>query len=789
MTASMIGVLLCFFASQNNDVEWNGISHAPSLDRRPLCPINGESFQVRFRAYRLDLTSARVVVTDNGVTAHEASFLSDVGPYAIWAATLPATASSSLRYYLELTDGTDTDYYGPGGMSETPPADGGYLIDFATLSHAPYGATVCSTGTVFRVWAPNPVVAVVAGEFNGWSGANPMTRLGSDFIAYVPNAHVGQQYKYFFNPGSLWKPDPRAGGFNSPSSYNTYITDPLSYTWVSDAYQPPAFEDLIIYELHVGTFAGRNDPIGSGAIPATYNDVAAHVDHFVELGVTAVELTPITEFPWDFSAGYNPIAQYAPEWKYGTPDDLKHMVDVLHQHGIAVLLDIVWNHFDASDNYLWYFDGQQVYFDDPAVETPWGAQADFDRPEVREYFLDSARHWLEFYRIDGFRVDGTDYMNIWPQDGAGWYLMQQLNDLMDNRYIDRVCIAEQLPNDSWITRPTSLGGAGFDSQWFDAFVDSLRSEILDAGWNQAQVDLGWVADALDGGGQYLEGTQATTYIETHDEAWPSSGGTRLVKLIDTTWPHDDVWAKGRFKLVHGLLFTAPGIPIFLQGSEWMEDTNFGAGDPNPDVDLGTEHRINWDLLTQHDYIYRYFKDMIQTRKTNGALRANAGIQVYHVNDFNNVLAFQRWDLDGNLIVVVANFSNDDFYDYQIGMPAAGTWYELVNSQAAAYAGNNVGNGGSVQADGGPYDGFNQSATLVIPQMGLLVFRHNVPPPPDCPADLTGDGQIDLTDLSVLLLHFGESGGVSHDDGDIDDDDDVDLGDLSALLAVFGAGCE
>lgn len=782
MLIAQLGGLVCFFAGPNDNVEWDGVSHIAWQDRRPLCPINQEAFGVLFQAHKFDLTAARVRV-DDGVTPVwiDAYYVYDRGPYAVWRADVPAAGSATLSYYIELTDGSDSDYYSISGMSDGTPADGGFVVNFTTLEHAPVGATpVSSGGTVFKVWAPNSTQAYVRGQFNGWGPGNPMTKVGDHHIAHVTNATDRQMYKYYFNPGAIWKPDARSKSINPTDNFNSHIENPFRYTWTSGDFATPALEDMIIYELHVGTFAGRNDPVASGAIPADYRDVAAHVDHLVELGVNAVELMPIMEFPADFSAGYNPVTQYAPEWVHGNPDDLKYLIDVLHQNGIAVLLDIVWNHFSPTDNYKWQYDGSQIYFDTPHVDTPWGAQADFDNARVREYYLDSMLYWLEEFRFDGFRMDATDYMNLFPQDAAGWSLMQAFNNVIDNRWANKVAIAEQLPDDAWVTRPTSLGGAGFDSQWHDAFTDNLRSEIFDAALGDPEM---WrIVNIINGSGLYLSNSAVVNYLEAHDEAWPSSGGQRIVKTIDTTAPHDDVYAKGRVKLAQGLVMFAPGVPMILQGSEWLEDTGFGGGSG------GGADRIDWAKKVTYANIFKYFQDIIATRKENGGLRANAPHQVSHVNESGNVIAFHRWDTGGNDLMVIANFSNSDYSNYQVGFPQAGRWYELINSQAAEYDGNGLGNFGHVDTNGGAYDGFGQSAFLTIPQMGVLVFRFNDAPGAPCPGDFDGDGQIGLTDLSIQLSNYGATSGAGPEDGDLDDDGDVDITDLSLLLALYGTMC-
>ncbi|MBC8423859.1 alpha amylase C-terminal domain-containing protein [bacterium] len=703
--------VLAAASAPDDNVEWGGVSHVGWLDREPLCPVDGESFTVRFQTYANDLTAARVHVDDGSVAWVVASQTGARGPYDVWSAQIPATASMTLSYYLELTDGADTDYLSIAGMVDTAPSGGSFVIDYTTLDHAPVGATpLPGGGSVFKVWSPDRTTADVRGEFNAWSAGDPLTRVGEHFVGRVADAAAGQMYKYVFN-GTHWNTDARARSLNPSDNYNAHIVDAGAYAWQVADFDVPDFEEMVVYQLHVGTFSGRNDPYGAAPDPGRYVDVTARVPHLAELGVNVVMLNPITEFPWDYSAGYNPVTQWSPEWKYGSPDDFKAMIDTFHAHGIAVILDIVWNHFSNNDNFLWNYDGTQTYFDTPAVWTPWGDQADFDTGGVRDYFAESARLWLDEYRLDGFRMDATSYMNIDPQAASGWSLMQRLNDEMDNRHADKIAIAEQLPDNSWVTRPTSLGGAGFDAQYYDAFTDQLRSEILDAAAGDPEM---WrIMSIVNGSGTYLEGRRVVNYLELHDEAWPTSGGQRIVKTIDTVAPHDDAYAKGRSKLGQGLVLTAPGIPAMLQGTEWLEDTDFGAEEPN---------RIDWGKKTTYAGIFAYYRDLIGLRTASPALRADAGADVFHLNESGNVIAFQRYDLSGNILVIVANFSNADFGAYRLGLPQGGAWLELINSQDPAYDGDGPTNAGGLVAEAVAADGFAQSAEIALPAMGLLVLQ-------------------------------------------------------------------
>ena len=344
------------------------------------------------------------------------------------------------------------------------------------------GAMIYPGGTGFRVWAPHADAVSVIGDFNGEDDtANPLDpEDGGWWSADVDGAVAGQAYRYRIVRGRevLKRKDPYGRDVrhsNGPS----VITDP-AFDWGSGEFVPPAWNDLIIYEMHVGTF--HDQP---GGAPGTFDTAIARLPHIVELGANAVEVMPLTEFPGAVSWGYNPADPFAVESDYGGPLAFKRFVKAAHALGIAVIVDVVYNHFGPSDLDLWQFDGWHendkggIYFyNDHRSRTPWGdTRPDYGRSEVRDYLRDNALMWLDEYRADGLRWDMTLFMRTIHGSQSdtgqsipdGWRVMQEINEAIDARWPGKISIAEDLQDNQWVTKETGAGGAGFDAQWADNF--------------------------------------------------------------------------------------------------------------------------------------------------------------------------------------------------------------------------------------------------------------------------------------------------------------------------------
>ncbi len=552
------------------------------------------------------------------------------------------------------------------------------------------GALPHDNGTTFRVWAPHATAVAVVGTFNDWDAArHPLVRddagNAETWSAEVAAAHAGDEYRFVLQTpaGERNRIDPRARRLTN-SVGNGIIYDPAAFEWGDAEFHQPPWNDLVVYELHVGTFGE-----GLHGQPGTLDGVRRRLRYLKELGVGAIQLMPPFEFAGDRSWGYNTAYPFAVESTYGSPDDLKALVRDAHAAGIAVILDVVYNHLGPSDLDIWQFDGWAengkggIYFyEDERSTTPWGdTRPDYGRTEVRAFLRDSAIQWLDEFRVDGLRWDATAWISSIYGDGNsgadriadGWQFMADVNAEIAERFPGRLTIAEDLRSDLAITRPSADGGAGFGAQWDGAFVHFVRTALV--AMNDDDRDILSVVGAIDAGAEDAAAFARVIYTESHDE--DANGSARVPEEI---WPgYADSWAsKKRATLGSAIVLTSPGIPMLFQGQELVEGSWFS-----------DEDGLDWTLRHRHAGLLRLHRDLISLRRnTADVSRGLRGehVTVHHVNRDAGVLGWHRW-LEGGPrddVIVLANFSTDAFPDYHVGVPRPGRWLVRFNSDWDGY---------------------------------------------------------------------------------------------------------
>ncbi|MCG2806462.1 MAG: alpha amylase C-terminal domain-containing protein [Propionicimonas sp.] len=580
------------------------------------------------------------------------------------------------------------------------------------------GAIVTRDGVGFRVWAPHAEAVSVVGSFNGWDeAAAPLAVDGNGYwYGFVAAASVGQEYKFVLRNGEqrLERVDPYAAQVTN-SVGNGVIYDHAAFDWAGDDFTAPSFNELVIYELHAGTFAATKD----GEV-ADLADLAGRLEHLVALGVNALQLMPVAEFAGDVSWGYNPAHIFAVESAYGGPDALKSLVKAAHAVGLAVIQDVVYNHFGPSDLNLWQFDGWSengkggsYFFNDWRSATPWGdTRPDYGRGEVRQFIRDNAMSWLENYHLDGLRYDMTPYMRSVDAGETnipeGWSLCHWINSEVRAKYPHKILIAEDLHSNPAVSS-TGPEGAAFHAQWDAQFVHPVRRAVVAA--DDAYRSTAEVARAITY--SYGDAFSRVIYTESHDEV--ANGKARVPQEIDAGDP-TGYFAQKRSTVGAGLVLTSPGIPMLFQGQEFLEGGWFR-----------DTVALEWDQDESFHGIVKLYRDLIRLRLNRDGRSAGltgGGVRVFHNNDDANLLAFQRWRDHGigDDVVVVANLTNTARGMYRIGFPAPGKWQLLLNSDALVYSDAFSDHpSADVVASQDDYDGLQASAEITIGPYSLLIY--------------------------------------------------------------------
>ncbi len=574
-------------------------------------------------------------------------------------------------------------------------------------------------GFAFRVWAPNATAVSVVGDFNDWDKiANPCEREeGGNWYTEVADAVAGHGYKFFIANGeqSWQRIDPRARQVTNSVGHGIVTED--DFDWQQDQFTMHPWNQLVIYELHVGTFNTQPGLVG------TFESCIEKLDYLVSIGVNTVELMPLAEFAGDLSWGYNPAHPFAIETAYGGVNGLKSFIREAHKRGIAVIVDVVYNHFGPSDLDLWQFDGWSenkkggiYFFNDERSSTPWGdTRPDYGRQEVRRYIFDNAMMWLEEFRADGLRYDMTLYIRSKDHDQnnaieEGFTLLQWINAEVAKRFPGKITIAEDLQNNKKLTENTENGGGGFDAQWDAAFVHPIRDVITAI--NDGNRSLEVVKNAIYS--KYNNDVfERVIYTESHDEV--ANGKKRVVSEIDPS-ATPNRYAIKRSTLGACLTMTVPGIPMLFQGQEFLREGWFDDSVP-----------LDWSRAEKYSGIVAMYRDLANLRRN--CSHKSAGLSGQHVNVFHSseeekILAMHRWKEHGlgDDVVVVFKFSELPAKSHRIGLPFDGKWEVLFNGDAEVYNGAMDGTDlTECNTELEPRDGMEFSASLSIGPYSCIIL--------------------------------------------------------------------
>jgi 1,4-alpha-glucan branching enzyme len=627
----------------------------------------------------------------------------------------------------------------------------------AAPEHTGMGAVPYVGGVTFRVWSIFADSISVVGDFNGWSTtATPLAREGNPnyWSADVKGAKAGDAYKFYVsyaaNPShEPHRMDPYASSITKDAGGNmNAVVASRNTAFDSGSYSTPAWNEAVIYELHIPTFNATPASGATPAIPGTFDTAAIRLPELAQLGINAIEIMPLGEFSGNASTGYNPGYIFAVEDTFGGPDEFRIFVNAAHALGIAVILDVVYNHVDGLD--LWQFDGWSMegrtcswcapqpppvgvdggiyFFQDSRAHTPYShARFDVGRPEVAQYLFDNVTRWLQDRFLDGLRFDSIVSIRNIQNQYDNWQLeqpepndialLQRMNGHVQNNQPWKIMIAEDLQGDARITTSANAGGYGFDAQWDDNFCGKLRWAATAPADDQRNIpDLGAGLAAMNGASAF----QSIAYGENHDKDDPRQGG-RLPAAIGNG--HADSWfAKKQSTLAACVALTAPGIPMLFMGQEFLEYRpfpNFG-GYPDP---------IDWGRKDTYNGIWTLYRDMIRLRRNwNNNTRGLHGRNIHVLPVFaDNMLIYHRWDQGGagDDVVVVCNFANQKYASYAIGAPNPGMWRVRFNSDVGAYDGF-FDNWPSFDTDAGgpPLNGMPCTANISIGAYTCLVLSQD-----------------------------------------------------------------
>ncbi|RRJ97195.1 1,4-alpha-glucan branching protein GlgB, partial [Opitutaceae bacterium TAV4] len=594
-------------------------------------------------------------------------------------------------------------------------------------------------GVAFAVWAPSARRVSVVGNFNQWDGRMcPMRSLGASGVweLFLPGLGEGELYKFeIFDQASRIriKTDPYGAYFEAPPGNAAIVCNPRKHEWRDSAWiarragqagQPD--RPVSIYELHLGSWKRK---IEDGGRVFTYRELAPQLaDYAVEMGFTHIEVMPVAEHPFDGSWGYQVTGFYAPTQRFGTPQDFAFFVDHLHQRGLGVIVDWVPAHFPRDSFALAEFDGTHLYeHADPrqGAHMDWGTLIfNYSRHEVRCFLTANALSWFDRYHIDGLRVDAVAsmlYLDYSRKDGE-WIpnkfggrenldaidFLRETNRLVHDYYPGALMIAEESTAFAGISKPVAEGGIGFDFKWNMGWMhDTLSFFQKDPLYRK------WHHNELTFGALYQYSEKFVT-VFSHDEVVHGKGSL-LMKMGAGHIPEK----AANLRALYGHMWTWPGKKLLFMGGEFGQSSEWAYA-----------RQLDWHLLQylDHEGIRLLVRDLNRLYQSEPALSSTdftpQGFRWIAGDDAAvSVIAFLRIAPDERTqFAVVGHFTPLTREGYRIGVPRAGWWQEVVNTNSAYYGGTGTGNDGGRQTDPVPAHGFEQSLLLRLPPMSTTVFR-------------------------------------------------------------------
>ena len=594
-----------------------------------------------------------------------------------------------------------------------------------------------AAGVHFAVWAPNAKRVSVVGDFNSWDGRrHPMRSLGSSGVweIFIPGIALGERYKFelLTRYGEvILKSDPFGFAFELPPLNASLVAAP-DYHWKDDEWMKSRasagswfHQPFAVYEVHLGSWARIPEEENRYL---TYRELTERLIPYVkEMGYTHIELLPVMEHPFSGSWGYQVIGFFAPTSRFGKPEEFKAFVDACHAHGIGVILDWVPGHFPKDAHGLAQFDGTALFeHEDPrqGEHREWGTLIfNYGRNEVRNFLLANALFWLHEYHVDGLRVDAVasmlylDYSRKpgeWIPNRYGGRenldaieFLRELNTLTHAEQPGSITVAEESTAWPSVSRPTYVGGLGFTYKWnmgwMNDILEYVRKDPVYRRWEHRHL------------------TFSLLYAFTENFILPFSHD-EVVHGKGSMWGKiaGDDWQKAAtLRALYGFMYAHPGKKLMFMGCE------FG-----PWLEWNYDQSLDWHALEYplHKGLRLFVQDLNRVYRSERALFEvdfdGSGFQWIDCNDSeNSVVSFIRRAKDGaNYLVAVANFTPVPRDGYLIGVPDAGPYVELVNSDADIYGGSNLGNAGTIFTEPLAAHGYQQSLRLTLPPLGFLLLK-------------------------------------------------------------------